>query len=360
MKKLFSILLALALLVLSACTPKTPETKYNIAGKTYYNASDISMSEERSRIWFGSDNSFVLLDNYGTQSDEITGTWKIDNNVIILSRKDNNQELRFEIRDEHRIIIKSSLNSCDFDTIFSDDEKYAKDSTSNNQSDSKEIVKTLYNASWFVSTKQDKPSVTLYADRTFVLSEKPENAKPVEISGMYGIAEDGTIMFSNFDSFKDMNGNDVHNFELLYADGKTYILRIDLIASYAGSQFNESGDFDHYLDFDQGIDNQFETTTWVHEPTEQSLPEYYPNFTIYDDLSFVFEENVYAGLAHYKGYCQKYDNGFGCGVTDASEMQGFAGQDVKYIEFKYDSDGKTLILQTDLCMSMSGDKFFKK
>lgn len=353
MKKIFSILLFLLLLMLSACTPKTPEITYNIAGKTYYNASDISMSEERSRIWFGSDNSFVLLDNYGTKSDEITGTWKIDNNVIILSKKDNNEEIRFEIKDDHKIILKANLQSCPFDTIFSDDEKLA---SSDNPSPTISESKRYYNASFNMG--ESGSYIDINKDKSFTLHEMTKDGF-IEVNGLWGLTTDEQyFMFSNFDPFVDANGEKLYNFEFFVFDDDTLLLNKTLATSASGDQFTVSGKLNDKVQTMSG--SFFQTTTWIHEPTEQSLPEYYPNFTIYNDLSFVFEENVYAGLAHYKGNCKQFEDGFGCEVADASELQGFAGQDVKYIEFKYDSDGQTLILQTDLCMSMSGDKFFKK
>ena len=73
---------------------------------------------------------------------------------------------------------------------------------------------------------------------------------------------------------------------------------------------------------------------------------------------FDFTENVYAGFGHFIGWYEKTDKAYLCHVDDASTMEGFAGADTKLIEFEI-KDANTLILKTDLCMSMAGELFVK-
>ena len=175
------------------------------------------------------------------------------------------------------------------------------------------------------------------------------------ITGLYGKAEDGTIMFSNFDSFKDMMGNDVYNFELIKVDEYNYLLNEDLIGSHYHDEFNIRGEISHNPDSSAATKDV--SHTWIHEATDQTSPEYLPKFTIVNNYSLTFEENVYTGIAKILGTCTQINNGWGCKITDNSQMMGYAGQDVDYVEFIYDSDGETLILQNDLCMSRAGDRF---
>ena len=56
------------------------------------------------------------------------------------------------------------------------------------------------------------------------------------------------------------------------------------------------------------------------------------------------------------GWYEKKEDMYICHVTDASSMKGYAGQDVTQIDFTI-KDEKSIVLKTDLCMSLSGDVF---
>ena len=62
----------------------------------------------------------------------------------------------------------------------------------------------------------------------------------------------------------------------------------------------------------------FKTQTWIHEPIQDVKEEYLPTITIATDFSFLFYENVYAGMGKYIGYCSPEQNGWACKVTDGS------------------------------------------
>ena len=64
-------------------------------------------------------------------------------------------------------------------------------------------------------------------------------------------------------------------------------------------------------------------------------------------------------MGQYRGWYEVNEIEFILHVEDASTMQGFAGQDVKKIVFKK-KDANTIVLSTDLCMSLLGDEFYLK
>jgi hypothetical protein len=142
-------------------------------------------------------------------------------------------------------------------------------------------------------------------------------------------------------------------------DENTLLLMEDLIDSKYIDYFTVTAELPDDVKVDSPVSG-FTTTTWVHEPIADVNKEYLPSITIATDYSFEFVENVYAGMGKYKGWCQRTDDAcWICDVTDASMMQGFAGDDVKIIEFE-DKGENSLVLKTDLCMSMAGDVFTKK
>ena len=83
---------------------------------------------------------------------------------------------------------------------------------------------------------------------------------------------------------------------------------------------------------------------------------YIPSVELLEDGNFVFTENCYSGMGQYNGWYEKKEDMYICHVTDASSMKGYAGQDVTQIEFTI-KDEKSIVLKTDLCMSLGGDVF---
>ncbi|MBQ4596554.1 MAG: hypothetical protein IJB14_06230, partial [Firmicutes bacterium] len=84
------------LMLLSGCTGGKKEETANIAGKTFYDTADSFVYTERSRLWLGKDDSFVLTDYYVGGMDEFNGTWSIKDGVVTL--KSENKEFKFEIQ----------------------------------------------------------------------------------------------------------------------------------------------------------------------------------------------------------------------------------------------------------------------
>ncbi|MBO4358533.1 MAG: hypothetical protein J5796_01895 [Erysipelotrichaceae bacterium] len=339
-------ILLIMLIVLCGCTGGEEGTKkYDVGGKTYYVTKD-----NETKVWFGKDGNFVLIDCTQFGAVERTGTWSVEDNVLTLVKDDESGTVKFEIQDEDTIILKSSLDGCGFDDVFSTDEKYA--GGWNNPNNGFEYT-VFHNAE---QAPGSRSSIEIRTDGSFTLIERNTGGVVSEISGLYGMTEDGGVyMFSNFDPFKDSKGNMVYNFEMMVFDSETLILNEDLITSNKNDQFTFSGELNTSYQSVPG--SQFTTTTWVHEPFNDILEIYLPTMTIATDYSFTFMENTFSGMGFYNGYCQKTSNGWACDVLEADTMQGYLGEDVKLIEFEYDADGKTLILKTDLCSSTSGDRF---
>ena len=105
-KRIISVLVLLltVLLCLSGCTKKEEAAGYDLSGKTYYCTVDDYGNEEHSKIWFGKDGSFVMKDNFYDGYYEISGTWKVSENVVTLDVTDTGvgefKKIIFEIEDE--------------------------------------------------------------------------------------------------------------------------------------------------------------------------------------------------------------------------------------------------------------------
>ena len=82
---------------------------------------------------------------------------------------------------------------------------------------------------------------------------------------------------------------------------------------------------------------------------------YEPTLFIYDDASFLFNENLYEGMGEYTGFYAADKESITCYVKYIS-FSGFAGDNVSIIEFKRLPDG-SLQLKSNLCGSVVGDIF---
>ena len=80
-----------------------------------------------------------------------------------------------------------------------------------------------------------------------------------------------------------------------------------------------------------------------------------PNLTLREDGNFVLVENLAAGMGEYRGSYTMEDNRLILSVV-STNFSGFAGSGVSTIVFTVDSQN-SMTLQTDLCLSMSGDVF---
>ena len=86
--------------------------------------------------------------------------------------------------------------------------------------------------------------------------------------------------------------------------------------------------------------------------------KYRPSVTFNKDGTFAMEENLYEGMGTYSGQYSYDGYYYECGVSEIS-FSGFAGDDVKKIGFAR-FDGNTIILQDDLCGSLSKDVFVRE
>jgi len=445
MKKI--ILILLSIFMFTACHKQ--ESKYDIAGKTYYNTVDEFNNNEYSKVWFGKDNSFVIYDNFYDGSYEINGKWDIKENVINLDVESSGvgefKTIKFEIIDNDNIVLKTTLAGSKYDDSFSTSKpEIIKPETSsieigtyynisqgikvpssvelkNDNSfiliDKSEFGISEYNGKYtlnnnIVSLKcDDHPENKTYnflinEDKNLILQDdiavsikgnifsmdfKVDNTKKedtfndfgtyyningcmqfielnqdksfrlvdnisgdfIEAKGLYGI-EDKVLMFSNFDSFNDQNNNPVYNFIFFIEDKETIILMNDLHGSIKDAVFKKLQEAPIC-----GIetDEDSSTSKYIYNgaSTGDMNPEFYPYFELYEDASFLFYENLYAGMGTYKGKCSFMGSNMSCEV-ETIDFSGYAGDDVKNINFEF-VDENTIILKTDLCLSRDGDEF---
>ena len=133
------------------------------------------------------------------------------------------------------------------------------------------------------------------------------------------------------------------------------ILENDLGVSRAGDVFTLDGILPKEYEGPMGDSLGNYRSEWKHKPIADVAEQYLPSVVFDSAGMFTFTENCYAGMASYIGWYEKKEDGFICHVDDASQLQGFKGDDVTLIEFE--RKGSTLILKTELCMSMIGDEF---
>ena len=345
MKKIIiSIFCVMALL--SGCTGnKGKENTVDIAGKTFYDTADSFVYTERSRVWLGKDESFVLSDYYVGGMDEYTGTWSIKDGVVTL--KDQNREFKFEVQDENNIVLRTSLHGANASDVFSTEKP-----------DTEILPYGIENFDYVVyynacQDENNRSFLELHSDKSFSLIEKGPNGT-IDINGMWG-TEGSVYMFSNFDPFKDCYGNTVYNFEFMTYDENSLILNEDLDGSKKGDIFTTDGKIPAgYTHPSETF--AFQTQTYIHEPFYDIDEKYLPTFTIASDFSFSFMENTNVGMAKITGYCSPEQYGWACQVLDSSALQGFAGYGVKEIRFESVEEG-VLELKTNICISLDGHRF---
>ena len=358
MKRLQSILwTALSAVLLCACTGGTNEVP-DPGGKTFYSTTDEYSETDSSRVWFGKDGSFVLTDNFYEGYYEMTGTWSLKENVITLNVEStgvgNFTKVLFEIEDEKTITLQTSLAGSQNGDIFTTDKPSGGSSgplpTTTPSAKPEEVTSTYYNAS---RKGFGQSQVQFYPDMTFEFTEV-QGMGAERITRRFGV-EGEMLIFSNFDEpLYNSAGEQVWNLEMEMIDDNTLVLRTDLKDSRYGDIFTLDGELPENA---PGIQTAEYDRTFIHTPIPDTSEQFYPQLELFKDGTFVFTENCYAGMAHYRGFWHESEDGFiVCDVTDNTEMQGFAGQDVTLIYFEY-AEPNTLMLDTDLCMSRSGDTF---
>ena len=365
MKRFTAIILSFVICTaLLACTggsqPEQTKT-WDLAGKTYYNTVDDYDNIDHSRIWFGKDGSFVLTDDFYDGYYEMSGTWSVKENVITLDVEStgvgNYTKVLFEVQDDDTIVLKTMIAGSKSDDVFTTTKPADDSGKTNNEPHGtvdwkKDFTITDGHNKYYNTTSHglDPSYVDLYDDGSFLFVEVVGMGAE-QIIGTYG-QEGDVLMFSNFmNKFYDWNGNEVYNMEMRIIDNDTLVLMTDLQGSMVGEVFTTSGELP------EGLDTWSVHKIYTHAPIEGTPAQFLPTLELNKDGTFVFTENVYAGMAHYRGTWMETPGGYiVCDATDNKELQGFAGQDVETIIFEY-AEPNTLVLNTDLCMSLKGDTF---
>ena len=217
---------------------------------------------------------------------------------------------------------------------------------------SKDIFPAVYYYVVEPATSLGQSTLELLEDGTFILTEV-QGMGATQIVGKYGY-EGGVIMCSNFDSFRDFNGNDVYNFELTVESEYTVALNEDLSVLAAGSVFSTQGKKPVNT-------NQVSAEVilkFVHAPIEGVNEEYLPSITLYSDGGFTYVENCYAGMVEFYGSYSQIPMGYNFMCTDMSNMMGFAGEDVSGFSIYYDKAVGDYKIDNSICMTMADDVFY--
>lgn len=350
MKKIITLFLFVTLLLTCGCTKQNNSEENVLAGKTFYDSSDTYLAKEPSQVWFGTDGSFVLKDNYSGGYDEYSGAYEINKSVATLTS--DNKEIKFEIKDENKITLKTTLKGCGSDSVFTTDKPTPSNNNQNNQGNSQpdSTITVYYNNNRKIDDYISY--LELSEDGTFTLVDYTSYAGMIKVEGLY--SQMGNVYaFSNFEEFNDVYGEKVYNFEFEIVNDDELVLLEDLAESRMGDSFKTT------IPSEYPSSDTMKEMVFVHQNDQDMLEEYLPKLTINSDYSFVFYENCYSGFGEYLGYCKEVSDGWECYVTDASSMKGYRGEDVQTIIFKYNTDGN-LVLQTQLCMSQPNDIFIKK
>lgn len=200
--------------------------------------------------------------------------------------------------------------------------------------------------------EENKSSLRLYDSGEFELIER-NGTNEFTVKGLYG-REGNTYMFSNFDSFNTMYGDIVYNFEFFIEDDGSLFLNEDLFTSHFGTPFTKDGQLPEWYSHGGMIYGQ----RFVREDDGYTTEEYFPYIDLYEDSTFMFIENCFAMMNDLQGTYEDNGKQIICKV-ERNNLMGFKGEDVTEIIFDK-SDDKTLILQTEICMSQIGDKFLLK
>lgn len=346
MKKLFLILsVCFVILSFSGCTKKTEETDksaYDLGGRTYYNTVNEYRQKDHAKVWFGKDGSFVFTEADG-KTYEISGSYKIDENVCTLSADSGDvKKILFEIKDEDTLVLKTSLSGSKTDQIFSTAEIKDADPLPETKTEEIDITGTYYNSAQPGNSK------------SFLVINKDGSIEFVDIQGMGAIQITGTyereeelIGILNFEP-KDAFGESVDSIFFIVEEKGKLTLDTDIGGSKQGDVFL----FGELLPTEDDLSFR-RYKNMMHPDIREA---YIPSIELLEDGNFVFTENCYSGMGQYNGWYEKKDDMYICHVTDASSMKGYAGQDVTQIEFTI-KDEKSIVLKTDLCMSLGGDVF---
>ena len=369
-KKLLIVLIMI--LCLSACGKKGNEEEkasYELGGNTYYNSVDNYGHEDHSKLWFGKDGSFVFTDSYTDGYNELSGKWTLNENVVTLDVEDGGKEsvskLILEVLDKDTLKLRTSLSGSKSDDLFS---------TIEVKGSSVEPKKEETTPAAPEETKTDTKEEEVKPEETKKEEEKKDDTKkedtavtPSEKIPCTGI----TSLYRNYWSYENEKDWDLEirpvpentTDKITFKSSDEKVVKIDekgrATAVAPGKATIEAvcGDKKLTVNYEVRAKGVPATAASYKAKFSDVNDAFQPTVSFDPTGTFVFTENVYAGMAKIKGTYKVEDGRYYCTVTDNSSMQGFAGQDVKEIVFKV-VDEKTLKLKTDLCMSGSGRLFY--
>ena len=391
------LILISVLLMLVSCTKKVDYASY-ISGKTFYNTVDEFDNIDHSKIWFGTDKSFVMQDNFFDGTYEISGKWAIENNVCTLTVDKTGvgayETIKFEIKDEDTIILKTALAGSKFEDTFtttevkgngnnntSNDNNTTNNNTTNNNTTNNNNNNTSNNNS-NNNNNTSNNNTSNNSNNNNTKKDNYINATFYSCTGesTFELRSDGSATFLDKNDYSVAEGNGKYvidgdyitikdfaptnpfgqNIKLKKHAENTYILETNLGISVSGDYFVKGGTKCPIQAQETIYENIYHNTTWIHEAMEDVSDQFLPKIEFFNiqgmGYSFVFTENVYAGLVEIIGSYEASDRYIICTVEDNSQLKGFAGEGLEYIEFEV-IDGKTIELLTDITMSKKGDRF---
>lgn len=340
------MLLMIALLVCGCAKDRQEieiqKKEYDIAGKTFYCEADGNV-----KVWFGKDGSFVFSGKEGASGFELSGSWLLKEDVVTLSVPQE-EKILFEVESADQMVLKTGVRNVKGGQSFSLKKPETINAETGPDVSIEEDISGIYynlnqpgNARSYVELKKDG-SVVIAEVSAFAI---------MEASGSY-VKEGNLITVSDLDpaeAFGKMNDKIFYFFE---EKGKIR-LDNDLGVSMKGDPFV----FAEYLPDDGPMGDSLGNyhSKWQYTMDPALNEAYMPSVEFTSAGEFIFIENLYAGMGEYRGWYEKRDDGFTCHV-DTCSFSGYAGDDVKTIEFRY-KDASTLILDSDLCMCRKGDLF---
>ena len=199
----------------------------------------------------------------------------------------------------------------------------------------------------------------LRSDGSFTFLDRNEFGI-TEVNGTYKDRGD-YLELSNIDN--NPFGGSTTSISLKKYNANTYILQTDLPISMHGDVFTKDGNCPAEL-VKTPIENNYHNTSWIHEKTDMvANDEFLPSVQFMNiqgkGYSFAFTENCYSAMVQITGSYTADERYIICTVEDGSQLKGFAGEGIQYIEFEVINE-KTLKLLSDINMSKAGDLFTRQ
>ena len=364
MKKIIYCLLSVLILgCLCACDepeevqPQQTATIYDVIGKTYYNQKDPSAC-----ITLYKEGDFELYETFENKTVLVRGDYKQRDNEYDLYPLNNDQfpsKIVFIAEEDGLILSTDLFVSKDKDLyVLKENLKETNDPKTDNNtqtnspvSDPKVNSEKNENAIYY-NTAQPSidlgiSTLELREDGTFSFTEI-EGMGAVLIEGRYG-REGNVYMFSNFEDFYNFDGEEVTNFEFFLLEDGTIQLNEDLQSTKKGTIFSK-------------IKPQEKKTatimTFIHASMDDVLDEYLPIVEMKEDGTFLFTENVYAGMVSFFGHFEEIPKGYRFYIDENENMKGFAGDDLKEFTICFDKSSGNYRIDVDICMTRANDIFY--